>query len=137
MDRRTFLMTSVAATLAGVPALAGAGKKYTPGLVDKELAAGKTVFLDFYTNWCTTCRSQERTIKALLGANPAYEANVSFIAIDWDRHSGSDLSKRLNIPRRSTLVALRGDQEIGRIVAGTSKRDIKALMDAALASATS
>ncbi|MDD9921646.1 MAG: thioredoxin family protein [Boseongicola sp.] len=135
MDRRTFLVTSAAALAAG-PVLAGVGTKYTPGLVDKELAAGKTVFIDFYTDWCSTCRSQERTINAFLDANPAYEANVSFIAVDWDVHSGSDLAKRLNIPRRSTLVVLRGDEELGRIVAGTSKSKIKALMDTALTAAT-
>jgi hypothetical protein len=41
----------------------------------------------------------------------------------------------LNIPRRSTLVVLKGDQELGRIVAGTRKGDIKALLDRALQAA--
>ncbi len=135
MHRRTFLTSAAALTLAG-PALAGAGTAYKPGLVDKELAAGKTVFVDFYTDWCTTCRSQERTINALKAANPAYEENISFIAVDWDKYATSDLSKRLKIPRRSTLVVLRGNEELGRIVAGTSKAQIKELMDAALSAAT-
>ena len=47
-------------------------------------------------------------------------------------YSQSELAKRLNIPRRSTLVVLKGDRELGRIVAGTQKSKIKALMDAAL-----
>ena len=41
----------------------------------------------------------------------------------------------LDILRRSTIVALNGKTEIGRIVAGSRKVDIKALMDAALAAA--
>jgi hypothetical protein len=41
----------------------------------------------------------------------------------------------LNVPRRSTLVVLKGDQEPGRIVAGTAREDIKALMDLALQAA--
>lgn len=138
MHRRTFLATATAAaavTAAG-PALAGVGTPYTPGLVDKELAAGKTVFLDVYTSWCTTCRAQERRINALLESNPAYSANISFIAMDWDVHANSELSKRLAIPRRSTLVVLKGDDELGRIVAGTSEKEIKALMDTALSAAT-
>ncbi len=135
MDRRTFLVSGTALVVAG-PALAANGASYSPGLVQKELAAGKTVFVDFYTDWCSTCRAQGAKIAQLMKDNPAYEANVSFIKVDWDKYSGSDLAKRLNIPRRSTLVVLRGDQELGRIVAGTSTAKIKALMDTALAAAT-
>ena len=134
MHRRTFLATAAAASVAA-PALAATGADYTPGLVDRELAAGKTVFVDFYTSWCTTCRSQARTIAALKAENPAYEQAISFVAVDWDRYSGDPLSQRLAIPRRSTLVVLKGDKDLGRIVAGTSKSDIKALMDTALAAA--
>lgn len=134
MHRRTFIATS-AAFFAAVPALAGVGKAYTPGLVNNQLAAGKTVFIDFYTDWCTTCRSQERTINALKAANPDYEANISFVAVDWDQYSRSKLAKRLNIPRRSTLVVLKGRKELGRIVAGTGRAEIKALMDTALTEA--
>ena len=133
MDRRQFLITSLAACAAG-PTLAGAGDAYTPGLVKKKLAAGEVVFVDFYTDWCTTCKSQERTINALRSENPAYE-KISFVAVDWDKHSKSKLAKELKIPRRSTLVVLTKDGELGRLVAGTRKKDIKALMDKALAAA--
>ena len=43
--------------------------------------------------------------------------------------------KELNIPRRSTLVVLKGDKELGRVVAETGRDKIKALMDTALAAA--
>jgi len=42
----------------------------------------------------------------------------------------------LGVPRRSTLIVLKGDKELGRIVADTSKSSIKALMDTALTAAT-
>jgi thiol-disulfide isomerase/thioredoxin len=133
MNRRSFLLTSSAMLVAG-PALAGA--MYKPGLVDAELAAGKTVFLDFTTEWCSTCAAQKRAMAALKSANPAYEAGISFITVDYDQFGSDPLTKRLNIPRRSTLVVLKGDQELGRIVAGTSKSQIQGLMDTALAAAT-
>ena len=57
--------------------------------------------------------------------------------MDWDIHSRSKLSKELKIPRRSTLVVLSGDEELGRIVAGTSKSKIKELLDTALTAAMS
>ena len=134
MNRRAFLTSAAALTL--VPSLAKAAMEYTPGLVEEQLAAGNTVFLDFKAEWCSTCASQERTINALRAENPAYDAAVTFINVDWDKYSRSDLAQRLNIPRRSTLVVLHGDEEIGRLVAGTSQVDIKALMDAALTAAT-
>ncbi len=134
LNRRDFILSAAALVAAG-PALALT--EYTPGLVQKELAEGKTVFLDFKASWCTTCAAQERVISALKAENPAYEQAISFINVDWDTYSNADLTKSLKIPRRSTLVVLKGDMELGRIVAGTGRDEIKALMDTALQAATS
>lgn len=135
MKRRSFFASFVAFAAAS-PLFAANGQAYRRGLVDEELAAGKTVFVDFYTDWCTTCRAQGKIIGDLMAEKPAYEKRISFIKVDWDKHAQSPLAARLNIPRRSTLVVLKGDKELGRIVAGTRKADIKALMDTALAAAS-
>lgn len=135
MNRREFISLTAAVSL--VPALARAGTMdYSRGLVEQALANGETVFLDFKASWCSTCAAQERVIKALKAENPAYDENITFINVDWDKYGKSKLSRSLRIPRRSTLVVLKGEDELGRIVAGTSKSDIKALMDTALAAAT-
>ncbi|MGJ8602484.1 MAG: thioredoxin family protein [Marivita sp.] len=136
MDRRTFIaLTAATATL---PFAASADiLDYTPGLVQERLAKGETVFLDFTASWCSTCRSQGRTIQALKVANPAYGQAVTFIDVDWDTYGTSELAQSLQIPRRSTLVVLKGDQELGRIVAQTGQSEIQALMDTALSAATS
>ena len=135
MNRRDFLSLTAAVSL--VPALARAGAMdYSRGLVEQALANGETVFLDFKASWCSTCAAQERVINALKAENPAYNDAITFIDVDWDKHGKSKLAKSLRIPRRSTLVVLKGDEELGRIVAGTSKADIQALMDTALTAAT-
>lgn len=132
MKRRDFMI--LGAAIIGVPGAAFAAPvDYFDGLVKTRLAAGETVFLDFKASWCGTCKAQERVIKTLKAANPEYEAKITFINVDWDDFGRSDLVKRMNIPRRSTLVALRGERELGRIVADTSKASIKDLMDRALA----
>ncbi|SMX40264.1 thioredoxin family protein [Maliponia aquimaris] len=135
MHRRSFL-----ALTAGAAALPFAGQAapldYTPGLVGAHLKKGETVFLDFKASWCSTCAAQERVIKALKAENPAYEARITFINVDWDSYANDDLTKSLRIPRRSTLVVLKGEQELGRIVAQTSRNAIKGLMDTALSAAT-
>ncbi|WP_439123168.1 thioredoxin family protein [Marivita sp.] len=136
MHRRTFL-TLTAATLISPMAARAEALSYTPGMVQDRLAKGETLFLDFTASWCSTCRSQARTINALKSENPAYANGVTFIDIDWDTYGKSELAQSLRIPRRSTLVVLKGEQELGRIVAQTGKADIKALMDTALSAATS
>ena len=52
--------------------------------------------------------------------------------------SGHDMvrcltTKSRNVPRRSTLILLRGEEELGRIVAGTNSDKIQALLELGLA----
>lgn len=139
MNRRAFLAASVA--VATVPAAAFAGgvtidfDKSDP--IKKALAEGKTVFVDYAADWCSTCARQERVIGSLRAENPEYDANIVFVRVDWDDFGRAPVATSRNVPRRSTLIALKGDKELGRIVAGTSEADIKALMDRALAAAKS
>jgi len=136
MQRRDFLALTAAITVAMPIKARAAALDYSPGLVDQRLAAGETVFVDFKASWCTTCAAQERVLNGLKAENPAYERAVTFINVDWDSYRDDALTVFLNIPRRSTLVVLKGDEELGRIVAGTGRAEIKALMDTALAAAT-
>lgn len=136
MKRRTFLAALPTAAL--LPGLASAKPlDYETGLINARVAAGETVFLDYKASWCSTCKAQERVLDALKAENPAYEANITFINIDWDTWARTSVVSSLNVVRRSTLIAIGPDRkEIGRIVAGTSRDEIKALMDAALKVAT-
>jgi len=134
MDRRTFL-TFTAATAAlplGAQAMQAMVKEYTPGMVKEALANGETVVVDFKTEWCSTCAAQQRTLAALRKENPAYGENITFISVDWDVYGKSEMAKAMKIPRRSTVVALKGDKELARIVAGTRKTQLQELLDAAL-----
>lgn len=136
MKRRDFIALTTAAALTPLT-LSATVVDYTPGMAQKALASGKTVFLDFSATWCSTCAAQDRVINALRDENPAYDANITFIKVDWDNFGDGKLSNALKIPRRSTLVVLKGNKELGRIVAGTSSKQIKKLMDTALSAASS
>lgn len=140
MKRRNFLTLAASGLMVSalsLPGVAGERVFYAPGIAESAMQAGKVVFLDFWTNWCSTCAAQDRVIADLRANNPAYDANIVFITVDWDKYADSEISRTLYIPRRSTLVALKGQTELGRIVAGTSHEDIQALMDLALGAATS
>jgi thiol:disulfide interchange protein len=136
MNRRDLLIAATAAALLPAAAARAGALAYEPGLVDRELAAGRTLFLVWTASWCPTCAAQDRVITALNAENPAYEEAITFIDIDWDRWKNDEITARFNVPRHSTLLAVKGDQEIGRLVAQTARAEIEALMDSALAAAT-
>lgn len=139
MNRRSFLTTTAGAAGALIlphTALA-AMMDYSPGMLDPLFDNGETVFLDFFASWCGTCQAQRRVIESLWSENPDYEDKIAFVEVNWDNYGQSSLAQSLKIPRRSTLVAIGPDRhEIGRIIAGTGRDQIKGLMDAALAVAT-
>lgn len=132
MKRRQFILAGAACAVAPLPAMAADTVTYTEGVIKQALAEGKTVFVDYTATWCSTCKRQERVINALRAADPKYDAAMTFVKVDWDDFSRADVTTSRGIPRRSTLIVLRGDEELGRIVAGTSEDAIKALMDSGL-----
>ncbi|MHA3915439.1 thioredoxin family protein [Halovulum sp. GXIMD14793] len=137
MKRRLFLATAAALAIA-LPGLSRAADTvdYSPGLIAQALADGKTVFVDYAADWCSTCARQERVISALRAANPAYDEAMLFVRVDWDDYKRHKVTTSRKIPRRSTLVLLRGDKELGRIVAGTGEAEIRTLMEKGLSGAS-
>lgn len=134
--RRRFLLTLAALLPLALPAAAEIEREfYAPGLAEEAMAEGQVILLDFYAPWCSTCRAQERVIDDLRAENPAYGEAIRFITVDWDTHGNGDLARNLAVPRRSTLIMLEGEAELGRTVAGTSRDEIKGLLDAGLAAA--
>jgi thiol-disulfide isomerase/thioredoxin len=135
MNRRTFLASTAAVALLPIGLQAAEPLLYTPGLAEAAMDDGRIVLLDFWASWCSTCAAQERVLAALKAENPAYEKNILFYKVDWDLYGRDTLATDLRIPRRSTLVLLKGREELGRIVAGTSTAEIKALLDKGIAAA--
>lgn len=132
MNRRTFLASTAALALVPLTVMAAEPTLYTPGSAEAAMDEGKIVLLDFWASWCSTCAAQERVLAELRAENPGYEQKITFFVVDWDAYGKSSLAKGMKIPRRSTLVLLKGNTELGRIVAGTSRSEIKALLDLAL-----
>ncbi len=132
MMTRRFLLTFLALITFAPMAMAGQGTDYKPGLIKQALADGKTVLVDYKASWCSTCARQERVIENLRKGDPAYDKAITFINVDWDQYGDHEVTTSRNVPRRSTLLLLKGNEELGRIVAGTGQSQIKALLDKAL-----
>jgi len=132
MKRRIFLSAVFSILITTQVGYAKDRIFYSPGLAEAAIKEGKVVFLDFWTNWCTTCVAQDRVIRKLRSSNQTYDSRITFITVNWDQYSDAQISKKLKVLRRSTLIAMKGSKELGRLVAATSQKDIKELMDKAL-----
>ena len=68
-------------------------------------------------------------LEKLRASNSKYGKSINFVLIDWDTFSSHDVTISRRIPRRSTLVLIKGGKETGRLVAEISEGKIKALLD--------
>jgi len=103
---------------------------YTGSELEGLAASGKPYIINFHATWCPTCAAQQRVLDALQSESAAYAA-IPILRVDWDSYGNSELARGLAIPRRSTLVLMQGNEELGRLVAETRKAQIAALLDLA------
>ena len=71
-------------------------------------------------------------LKQLRASSPKYNASTTFMRVDWDTYKRHAVTTSRRIPRRSTLVLIKGGKEVGRLVAVTSTSRIKSLLDKAV-----
>ena len=121
--------------LSAVPMVAAAGPSfvnYKPGTVKAAIAKGETTLLFFKSTYWGTCARQDRVLRKLRESYPKYNKFITFVLIDWDTYKDHEVTTSRNIPRRSTMVLIKGGTEANRLVAQTSEQKIKALLDTAV-----
>lgn len=104
--------------------MAGEIKPFTKSEFDKLTHAGKPVVLDISATWCPTCKAQKPIIDGLM-KQPAYK-DVTLMTIDFD--SAKLTLKKFKVTMQSTLVAFKGDKEVGRSVGDTTPEGLEALV---------
>jgi thiol:disulfide interchange protein DsbD len=67
-----------------------AWQPWSPSAVNRSLAAGQPVFVDFTASWCLSCQVNERVALSQPEVQQAFQArNVVLLKADWTRHDES------------------------------------------------
>jgi thioredoxin 1 len=120
------LLTSVFLLLIA-PAFA-AEAPYSAAVLDRLLASGQPVAVDFHADWCPTCRAQAPIVKELL-TTPELK-NVTVLIANYDTELA--LRKSLNVAKQSTLVVFRHGKEVARSTGDTTRDGLAALLRQAI-----
>ena len=129
LSRRSALLAAVAATAAfAAPAFATETEAFTPDAFAAAQKAGKPIFVAIHASWCPTCAAQ-RPILSQLMTDPKFK-NLVYFVVDFD--SQKDAVKSFGAGMQSTLIAFKGEHEIGRSVGDTDRASIAALLNKTL-----
>ncbi len=124
-----FLATLVSAAAFVLTPLANAAiTPFNQAQFDKLIAEGKPVVVDFFADWCSTCRAQ-KPIVAELAVEPQLKDVTIFVAT-FDKEKA--LRKDLRVRSQSTFVVFKSGKEIARSTGQLVKEEIGAMFAKAL-----
>ncbi|WP_246413024.1 thioredoxin family protein [Methylobacterium brachythecii] len=128
MIRRSLLALGAMATL-GIPVAQAADfVPYTPEALAAAQKAGKPILVEISAPWCPICKTQ-KPILSKLGMDPRFK-DLQVFDVDFD--SQKPALKTLNARMQSTLIAFKGEKEVGRSIGETQPEWIEGLVEKAL-----
>lgn len=103
--------------------------EYIPGLKEERFANGETLLVKFKTEWSLTSERQEEILFELMAEHPSYAEKLTFVTVDYDTYGKSRMAERLKVERHGTLLIMRDNKVVDRLVASIDKRELKAFLD--------
>lgn len=99
---------------------------YSPETLAARQKAGESVTLHFHTDWCPTCKAQDKVFNSWKG-----DASVpgTLLLVDYDKER--ELKRQLGVRTQSTLIAYKGAVEKARLAGDTDPKALRALLDSA------
>lgn len=122
------LLPLAALALVAAPVQAQPVRPFSLATLKAAQAAGKPVLVDAFAPWCPTCRAQAPTIDKL-ATDPAYK-DLQILRLDYDNQTAE--KKVLGISKQSTLIAFKGNKEVGRTLGITDPSQIRTFAATAL-----
>lgn len=91
----------------------------------------KTIVIDFYANWCGPCKQLAPKLTEL-SQDPAYSSSIEVVKVNIDNdrednEDGQQLSQIFDISSLPTVVVLKNNKVIGKVV-GNKIDEIKKLL---------
>lgn len=128
LTTKLFATLVSAAAFVLTPLVNAAITPFDQAAFDKLIAEGKPVVIDFFADWCSTCRAQ-KPIVAELAVEPKLKDVTIFVAT-FDKEKA--LRKELRVRSQSTFVVFKSGKEIARSTGQLVKEEIGAMFAKAL-----
>ena len=122
------LLPFAALALVAAPLQAQPVRTFSLAALKAAQTAGKPVLVDAFAPWCPTCRAQAPTIDKI-ATDPAYK-DLLILRLDYDNQTAE--KKVLGINKQSTLIAYKGNKEVGRVLGITDPGQIRTFAASAL-----
>ncbi len=126
MKIKQFILTTLLA-LAATLAHALDIQPYSAAALAAAQKADKPVALHFHADWCPTCRAQTAVLQELKSEKGL---DLTVLVANYDTEKA--LKRRFNINAQSTLVVLKGQKEVARLVGDTTPDGIRSALKSAL-----
>jgi len=116
------------ASLGSFPAVAAERKPFTQAALAEAQKEGKPILVHIFATWCSVCRAQKPILEEFT-AEPQYK---NLVVLDMDFDTQKDDVRALGARVQSTLIAYKGDKEVGRSVGDTNANSIAEMLKSTL-----
>jgi thioredoxin 1 len=120
---KTLLTFAILCLVAATPMLASE-VTYNAASLDRLIASGQPVAVDFYASWCPVCRAQAPIVKQLL-ATPELKS-LTVVVANYDTELA--LRKSMNVAQQSTIIVFHHGKEVARSTGDTTRKGLEALL---------
>jgi len=100
---------------------------YTATALAAAQKADQPIALHFHADWCPTCRAQTAVLQKLKSEKGL---DLTVLVVNYDTEKA--LKRRFKVNAQSTLIVLKGQKEMDRLVGDTSPDGIRTALKSAL-----